>query len=229
MTVKRKREEGAMTAAERVFDMRAAMSAQGYAAFLVPSEDAHMSEYVAACDERRAFISGFDGSAGMVVVTQDKALCWTDGRYFVQAEAQLDSDVFTLMKMNEDPCFEFWLADNLPDSSVVAVDGKTMSVAVFERLRSVFCTRAKGNVVSLVALPTDASNLVDSVWGDSRPAAPTSSIFVHPLKYAGVSTEEKLAAVRDAMKKENVSHHIVTGLDEVAWLLNLRGSDVEYK
>lgn len=225
--VKRKRDaEKVLTAAEKVDAVRVLMRKHGYSAFIVPSEDAHMSEYVATCDCRRAFISSFDGSAGIVVITLEKALCWTDGRYFVQAQAQLDPDVFTMMRMHEDPNVDSWLSVNMPDGAVIGVDGLTFSVASYERLETALA--GHDNSVTLEPLPMNVPNLVDQVWGDDRPPPPSSLVKVHPIEFAGQSVSEKLAAVRSAMRGKSVTHLIVSGLDEVAWLLNLRGSDVEY-
>jgi Xaa-Pro aminopeptidase len=225
--IKRKRDAAAMPAAERLAALRVRMAALGYDAFIVPSEDAHMSEYVAACDERRAFLSGFDGSAGTVVVTRDAALCWTDGRYFVQARAQLDPACFRMMRMHEDVNVDQWLAENMPMGSVVAVDGATVSVGAFERMETCLTGRAAPGV-KLIALPPGVPNPVDDVWADQRPPAPASNVFVHRLEFAGQSVEEKLALTRSAMCSKDVTHIVITGLDEVAWLFNLRGSDVEY-
>lgn len=225
--MKRKREEDGMSAPERLTALRSRMLELNYEAFIVPSEDAHMSEYVATCDERRAFISDFDGSAGIVVVTAKEALCWTDGRYYVQAQAQLDSTCFKMMRMHEDPPVEQWLASEMPEGAVIAVDGATISVGAFERMRSCLSLRGRPGV-SLTALPDTVPNLVDEVWGAQRPPKPSSSVYEHPVKYAGQSAEEKLASVRASMRSKSVTHLIVAGLDEVAWLLNLRGSDVDY-
>lgn len=226
--VKRKRDlEKPMTAAEKVAAVRASMREHGYTAFIVPSEDAHMSEYVAACDFRRAFISSFDGSAGVVVITLEKALCWTDGRYFVQAQAQLDPDVFTMMRMHEDPSVDSWLASNMPDGAVIGVDGMTFSVGSYERLESALVAQSS-LAVTLQALPVNVSNFIDQVWGEDRPPPPSAAVTVHDIKYAGQSVSDKLETVREAMRGKNATHLVVAGLDEVAWLLNLRGSDVEY-
>lgn len=225
--VKRKRDaEKVMTAAEKVNAVRTLMRELGYSAFIVPSEDAHMSEYVAACDCRRAFISSFDGSAGIVVITLDEALCWTDGRYFVQAQAQLDEDVFTMMRMHEDPNVDSWLAVNMPNGAVIGVDGLTFSVGSYERLESALAVH--NSSVTLQPLPMTVPNLVDQVWNEDRPPPPSSAVKVHAIEYAGQSVSDKLDAVRSAMRNKSATHLIVSGLDEVAWLLNLRGSDVEY-
>lgn len=196
-------------------------------AYIIPSEDAHMSEYVAACDERRAFMTSFTGSAGTALVTNDAAYCWTDGRYFVQAAKQLDSSVFTMMKTHEDKPIEEWIATNLPKSSVVGVDGRTISVGAMKRFRNSLAT-SNPRMISLMCMPADTPNLVDIVWGAARPAIPASTIFAHDTCYAGAPVTAKLADTRAKMAERDVTLLIVTALDQVAWLLNLRASDIEF-
>lgn len=204
------------------------MTKHGLDAFVVPSEDAHLSEYVAACDQRRAFLTSFTGSAGTALVTADAAYCWTDGRYFVQATKQLDSTVFKMMRSHEDPGVEHWVAAHMKPGSKVGIDGMTVSINGMKRFRNALDVSASDNPITVVSLPKDVPNLVDQIWASARPAVPASKIVVHPLKYAGVSTKEKLTKVRSAMREKGASMLIVTGLDEVAWLLNLRGGDVDY-
>lgn len=225
--MKRKRESDTMSASEKLAALRSLMQAHMCDVFIVPSEDAHMSEYVAACDERRAYLSGFDGSAGTVVVTQSEALCWTDGRYFVQAQSQLDPTCFKMMRLHEDVGIDQWLSEHVPEGSVIVVDATTISVSAFERMRECLSSRAASNV-TLATLPSDVGNFVDTVWGDSRPSTPSSNVFCHPLKYAGKSTAEKLENIRTHMECKHVDVLVITALDEIAWLFNLRGSDVEY-
>lgn len=196
-------------------------------AYIVPSEDAHMSEYVAACDERRAFLTGFTGSAGIALITHDAAYVWTDGRYFVQASLELDSSVFNMMRWYEDPPLEEWAASNLPNLSVVAVDARTVSVSSVKRIRAAFASAAP-RVISLLPMPPSAPNLVDAIWASARPACPAAPIRVHDVRFAGVNAFDKLREVRDRMVERSATVLIVTGLDEVAWLLNMRGSDVDF-
>lgn len=234
-TIKRRREEmspaggsavAAMSADRRVARMRELLRERGLTAYLVPSEDAHMSEYVAECDRRRHFLTGFTGSAGIALITLTGAYCWTDGRYFVQAAAELDSNVFSLMRMHEDPPVEEWAAANLKFGSVIGVDSSTVSIASMERLKSALKSAGSDRVFIKAMPPSD--NLVDLVWGDMRPVPPRSNVFVHDVKYAGVSASNKLENVRSAMKERDAAVHIISGLDEVAWLFNLRASDVSY-
>lgn len=213
---------------QRVRALRQYMKTHNFTAYVVPSEDAHMSEYVAKCDQRRAFISGFTGSAGTALITMNEAYCWTDGRYFVQAANELDRNVFTLMKLHEDPPIEEWIPDNLPTNSVVGIDATTISINAIKSFTNAISTHTKTHGISLRTLYGVGTNLVDLVWGESRPPTPRSNIFVHPLQFAGASVKSKLATVRARMLEKEVAMLVVTALDEIAWLLNLRAADVDY-
>lgn len=143
---------------------------------------------MAESDQRRHFISGFTGSAGFAVVTQQEALLWTDGRYFLQAEKELDPKVWKLMRMLEDKSLEDWLVDCfIPESPQtvrnIGMDGRFISIASFRRLEKVLQEKCPDNA-SLVLLPTGMENLVDKVWGDSKPSIPKSRVFLHSEEFA---------------------------------------------
>ncbi|KAL6771533.1 hypothetical protein ACKKBG_A26750 [Auxenochlorella protothecoides x Auxenochlorella symbiontica] len=199
-----------------------AQDGEGVAAFIIPTEDAHMGEYPPDCDARRVFVTGFTGSAGTAVVTSDAALLWTDGRYFLQAESQLESG-WTLMKHGTPGCpeIEDWLAENVPEGSAVGYDPWLHTVAAAEKLEAAL-TEGGRRLVPL------SPNPVDQVWGRARPAAPAAPVAPHALEWAGVAAAEKLADLRRAMAALRASALLVTALDEVAWLLNLRGGDVAH-
>ncbi|KAG6545323.1 hypothetical protein Mapa_013172 [Marchantia paleacea] len=188
-------------------------------ALVVPSEDYHQSEYTADSDKRRQFVSGFTGSAGVAVITSTEALLWTDGRYFLQATQEL-SDRWKLMRIGEDPSLEQWLADNLDKNAHVGVDPWCISVDTANRWEQAIAKQSQ-KVVPL------KHNLVDAIW-ESRPSATIVPVTVHPLEYTGRSATEKIAELRANLLKENASAIIVSTLDEVAWLYNLRGGDVLY-
>ncbi|XP_052625345.1 aminopeptidase P1 isoform X1 [Lactuca sativa] len=188
-------------------------------ALVVPSEDYHQSEYVSARDKRRAFVSGFTGSAGLALVTTNEALLWTDGRYFLQAEQQL-SNQWRLMRMGEDPAVDSWISTNLPQDSAIGIDFWCISVETAQKWRSLFAK----NQQKLV--PT-TKNLVDEVWKD-QPQAEMNPVHVHPLKFSGRSVSDKLKDLRDNLRKEKTRGIIITTLDEVVWLYNVRGGDVSY-
>ena len=210
------------------------LSAHSLTGLLVPSADAHQSEYVAACDLRRAFISGFTGSAGTALVLNPAAVSssptppslsthklWTDGRYFLQASQQLSGE-WELMRQGLPGAvkMEDWILREMPEGSRLGLDASTMSVAGFKALRDA----CKGRVE---IVPTE-QNLVDLVWGSERPPLPSAPVIVHGEEWAGESIGSKVSKVRAKLKDSKCSALVVTALDEVAWLLNLRGSDVEY-
>ncbi|XP_046489533.1 xaa-Pro aminopeptidase ApepP isoform X2 [Neodiprion pinetum] len=197
---------------------------KGIDAYIVGSEDSHQSEYLAPKDQRRSFISGFSGSAGMAIITQDQALLWTDGRYFAQATKELDPpEAWTLMKegVAGTPTQGSWLASNLSANSNVAVDPNLISNMAWSAINASLV--AAGH--SFLALE---KNFVDLVWGPDKPGMPSNKIVAQPLKYTGKTAGEKVGLCRKAMREESVTTLVVTALDEVAYLLNWRGSDIHY-
>ncbi|CAM8918820.1 unnamed protein product [Rhodiola kirilowii] len=188
-------------------------------ALVVPSEDYHQSEYVSSRDKRRAFVSGFTGSAGLALVTMNEALLWTDGRYFLQATQQL-SKQWKLMRIGEDPAVDIWMADNLPEGATIGVDQWCVSVDTAKTWERAF-SRKKQKLIHT------SKNLVDEIWSD-RPPASINPVIIHPIEFAGKSVTEKLKDLRGKLTQENARGIIVTTLDEVAWLYNVRGSDVSY-
>ncbi|EOD33115.1 hypothetical protein EMIHUDRAFT_63427 [Emiliania huxleyi CCMP1516] len=203
---------------------RKAMADAGVAAFVVPSGDAHLSEYTHPAYDRRAFLSGFTGSAGTAVVTADAALLWTDGRYFLQAEQELSPE-WTLMRAGQPgvPSLESWLASNLPDASAVGIDASVHSVDEANTLRSALDAAQSG----LRLEPLSPPNLVDSIW-TGRPPPPLGKARLLPLSVAGASAEEKLAAAGEDLDKAKADALVLGSLDEVCWLLNVRGADVPH-
>ncbi|KAF5288586.1 hypothetical protein FQA39_LY15365 [Lamprigera yunnana] len=190
-------------------------------AYIVPSTDAHNSEYPAENDKRRAFISGFTGSAGTAIITHQHACMWTDGRYYLQASQEMDSN-WTLMKegLSTTPSLELWLIKNLPPSSFVGADPKVMSHNTWTNLQKQLETN--GHKLSAVE-----TNLIDVIWTNKNPSI-NNPIRPLELKFSGKSISEKLADVLLQMKDKNASILVLSALDEIAWFLNLRGSDVEF-
>lgn len=190
-------------------------------AYIVPSGDAHQSEYIAPCDCRREFICGFDGSAGTAIVTEQDAAMWTDGRYFLQAAQQMDTN-WTLMKMGlkDTPTPEDWLVSVLPESSKVGVDPFIIPADQWKRMSKVL--KSAGH-----ALVPVHDNLINVIWAD-RPPRPCKPLMTLGLNYTGISWKDKITALRVKMAERKAVWFVVTALDEVAWLFNLRGSDVEY-
>ncbi|CEP17177.1 hypothetical protein [Parasitella parasitica] len=194
-------------------------------AFLIPSEDAHQSEYGADCDQRRQWISGFTGSAGFAVVSNQEAALFTDGRYFLQASEQLDEN-WILMKQGLPgvPTWQEYLVSKLPPGSRIGLDAALTTVADAQDLRERLST------VDSVLVPVER-NLVDIAWGDERPSTPHDKVFVHSVEFAaqilGETHQDKLSKVVQHLKEKDRFGIIVSALDEVAWLFNLRGSDVD--
>ena len=204
---------------ERVEKLRALMAQKNIDAYVIPTDDFHGSEDVGAYFRCRAYISGFTGSAGTVIVTKDKAGLWTDGRYFLQGAAQLAGSGIDLYKMGEPgvPTMEEFLAEELADGAALGFDGRTMTYAAADRLAK---TLAEKNVK--VAYEDD---LVGMIWQD-RPPLSENPAWLLAAEYAGESRESKIARIRDDMKNKSVDVFVLTSLDDIAWLLNLRGNDV---
>ena len=191
-------------------------------AYLIPSTDPHQNEYVPEFWQRRKFISDFTGSAGEVVVTNTKAGLWTDSRYFIQAEQQLDAQVFTLFKagLPDVPTINDWLLKELKPGQILGVDPRVISLDSFKNMET---TLAKGKI-KIKCIP---KNLVDAVWED-RPAPSHNLIMVHEEKYTGESVTSKLKRLREKMAGEHAEAHVITRLDSISWLFNIRGSDIKY-
>ncbi|KAG8707278.1 hypothetical protein FRC09_001925 [Ceratobasidium sp. 395] len=206
---------------ERLVALRALMSENQVDAYVVVSEDQHSSEYLAKCDTRRAFISGFDGSAGCAIVTTKQAHLFTDGRYFLQAEQQLDSN-WTLMKQGLPgvPTWQEFLAKKLPKGTKIGIDPTLISVSDATSLKTSLTPRSS----SLVPI---ARNLVDAIW-TSRPSRPAHPIHPLGLEYAGAPASEKLATLRAKIARAGAAGVVVSLLDEVAWLVGMRGGDIEF-
>ncbi len=201
--------------------LRAAMQAARVQACLVPSADPHLSEYLPDYWQVRPWLTGFSGSVGTVVVTHDFAGLWVDSRYWVQAEAELVGTGITLMKIGvaSDPAHANWLAAQLAEGATVAVDGRALGLAARDALLELLTPRG-------IALKLDL-DLPGQCWPE-RPALPTAAVRDLPLEIAGTSRQDKLARVREAMLEKGAQWHLLSTLDDIAWLLNLRGSDVSF-
>ncbi len=209
-----------MQIVSRLNELRTLMKKKNIAAYIIPSADPHQSEYVAPRWKARAWISGFTGSAGTVVVTMKKAGLWTDGRYFVQAEAQLEGSTITLFKdgLPETPSYTDWINSELKKGEIGSFDASVMSINSVESLKGAFAQ--KGIKVA------SSEDLIDKIWKD-RPAFPSGKGFIHPVKYAGLGRKEKFENIRNEMEKKGVDYHLFASLDDLAWIFNIRGNDVE--
>ena len=189
-------------------------------ALLIPSEDAHQSEYTSECDKRRAFICGFKGSAGYAIVTLTQAALWTDGRYFAQAEKELEKG-WTLMRQGDRnvPTKSEWLNSVLHAHSKIGID---LTLESYDQI-----TKLKQNLNPSYIIFETKENLIDKIWKD-RPKREMNPIFVFPTEYSGKSTTEKILDVQSHLIRHNQDYLVLSALDEVAWFLNLRGSDIPY-
>ena len=211
---------------KEIVALRKLMASDGIDAYYVPSGDFHGSEYVNAFFRTRAFLSGFTGSAGDLLVTAEGAWLWTDGRYFLQAETQLAGTGVELMRMAEPgvPTIEEFLAELVKKADkkyVIGFDGRVVPAAFGLALEEMF-----GGAEWNVSFSTD-KDLVDKIW-TSRPELKPSEIWDFPVSSAGLDTTDKLAAVRKEMKEQGADYLLITDLMESAWLFNLRAADILY-
>ena len=206
---------------ERLARLRAEMKKRNIAVYVVPTADYHESEYVGEHFKARKYITGFTGSAGTAVVTMEEAGLWTDGRYFLQAAAQLEGTTVTLFRMGEEgvPTIPEYLSSVLKAGDVLGFDGRVINAALGEQFAAL-AEKAGGSVYA-------EEDLVGLIWED-RPPLPDKKVWVLPAEYAGKSAADKIADVRAAMEKEGADVHLLTSLYDIAWLLNIRGRDIDY-
>lgn len=204
---------------ERVKKLRDLMKDRGIDVYIVNTADPHQSEYVADHYKGRVWISGFTGSAGTVVITQEEAILWTDGRYFIQAERELEGSEYKLFKIAIPgfPTYTEWLKDNLKDGDVLGFDSRVFPQSSVENLEKEF----KEKDIKFV----DEYDLVGEIWED-RPKLPNGKVFIHQLKYTGKTGKEKIEEIRCEMKKHNADYFLIASLDDIAWTYNIRGKDV---
>lgn len=206
---------------ERLTALREQMKERGIQYYVIPSADFHQSEYVGDYFKARAFISGFTGSAGTVLVTEETALLWTDGRYFLQAGKELEGTSYELMRMGEEgvPTIEEYLEQQMKTGESIGFDGRVISLDQGNRFAEIAeekqgCTRYN-------------LDLIDCIW-EERPAMSEEKAYLLEDTYAGESVAEKLSRVRTKMSERGANVHILTSLDDICWLFNLRGHDIAY-
>ncbi|MFD2245426.1 aminopeptidase P family protein [Pontibacter ruber] len=209
-----------MSYKERLAGIRQQMKEQGVSAYIIPSADPHISEYLPDRYKCIYFASGFTGSAGTLVITEDFAGLWTDARYFVQAEEQLAGSGFELVKLQVQHAPEYigWLAERLDKGAVVAYDAKLISVGLAQLLEQQLAPLG-------IELATDRDYL-DPIW-EGRPELPTAPAYLIGEEITGKATTAKLEDLRAALKKYRADYHLISSLDDMAWLFNMRGSDVK--
>lgn len=205
-----------MTIQNRLADIRTHMKEHNLDAVVIDSADPHMSEYLPEHWQGRAWASGFTGSVGQLVVLKDSAYLWTDSRYWLQADSQLNGTTIELKKMGKDERYSDFLMKSLTKGSTVAIDGDVVSVDEFDRLKSAF--------QDTIAL--HLTDVLSDIWQD-RPALPNAKIYAHNAKFIDTCTSDKLAQVKTKMADLGADNHLISSLDDIAWLTNLRGSDVK--
>ena len=205
---------------DRLQALRAEMKKRGIDIYVIPTADFHESEYVGEYFKARAYITGFSGSAGTAVVTMTEAGLWTDGRYFVQAERQLEGTGVTLFRMAEEgvPTIEEYIAKELPERGCLGFDGRVVNTANGKKFQQIV-TDKKGSIQV-------EEDLVGLIWTD-RPALAKTTPYILEEKYTGKSVGQKLADVREKMAEAGTDTHILTCLYDIAWLLNIRGNDID--
>ena len=204
---------------DRLKELRKKMKEKNISAYIIPTSDPHQSEYIADSFRTREFISGFTGSAGTVVVTLDKAGLWTDGRYFIQAAKELEDTGIDLYKMglSETQSINDFIKENTKENDIIGVNGETYSYFNYLNLKE---NIGKRNI-------DIDENLVEEIW-INRPLEPNGEIFLHDINYTGLSAKDKLEKVRKKMKEKNIDSYFISSLDDICYLLNIRGSDIDY-
>lgn len=207
--------------AQRLIQVRKKMVDEHIDAWVIHGSDPHGSEYVASCWETRAWISGFTGSAGTVVITQDHAMLWVDSRYYIQGAQQIEGTSYTLQKQGAPQVLDpvDWLVEHLSYNATVGVVGEYLSIALARSIRSE-CAKKQ---ITLVY----TEDWFDLFWED-RPAVPCNPVYAQDLAIAGISAQSKIDQIRKILKNKGCSHTLVSSLDDIAWILNLRGSDITY-
>lgn len=205
---------------ERLAALRKEMAKRNISIYVVPTADFHESEYVGEYFKARKFITGFTGSAGTAVITMEEAGLWTDGRYFVQAEKQLQGSTVTLYRMGEEgvPTVNEFIEQKLKEGGTIGFDGRVVNTRWGLQLKEI--AKKKNGALYV------EEDLMDLIWKD-RPALAKTPMFILEEKYSGKSTKTKLEELRAAMEKEGADTHILTSLYDIAWLLNVRGNDIE--
>ena len=209
------------TVKERVLKLRSVMKEEGMDVYVLPSADNHQSEYVGEFFKARAYVTGFTGSAGTAVITKEEACLWTDGRYFLQAEQQLEGSGIKLFKMGNPgvPTVLEYIEAEMPNNGKLGFDGRLMAMQEGED----FVSRLAQKNASVEY----AYDLLDRVW-EGRPKLANETVFLLEEKYSGESRLSKLCKVRGTMKDLGANYHVITTLDDIAWLLNIRGNDIMY-
>ncbi|WP_105619232.1 aminopeptidase P family protein [Vallitalea okinawensis] len=211
-----------MQAKERVRTLQKIMREKGMDVYIIPSSDSHQSEYVADYFKSRQFISGFTGSAGTVIVSLEHGNgLWTDGRYFIQAEEEIKGSSIDLFKMGEEgvPTINQWLKKNLADGATIGFDGRLFSANYVTKMKKELKNKDFNYQIN--------DDLIDLIWID-RPAMPAEKVIEHDLKFAGKQSRDKIKEIRELMVEEDADTYVIGSLDDIVWLCNIRGNDMQY-
>lgn len=204
---------------EKLAQLRKLMQDNNLTAYYINTADPHQSEYLAEHYQIRSWLTGFSGSAGYAIVTQESALLWTDGRYFIQAAKQIADSEFEMVKMATPgyPTIEEWLSKNLKEKNSLGMNGELVSQSFYEKLQNLL--EAKG-----IKLRSNFC-LVEDLWED-RPTKPQTPLFVHPVQFTGKTTAEKVNEIQQKLSDNNVAAALYASLEDICWLYNIRGNDI---
>ena len=210
-----------MKVQDKLCALRELMQREGLAAYIVPSTDPHASEYMASHWTEVCWLTSFTGEAGTALVTLDKALLWTDSRYYLQAGIQLEGTTVSLMRESDIDCpkIEQWLCDNLESGQTVGVNPEMWSVDNYKKL---------SDKLGEAGIGLKSVDLIRPLWTDARPPIPTDTFYEFHTRFAGESVHSKLTRMRSKLRDKHADAMVISALDEIAWLLNIRGNDVEY-
>jgi len=210
-----------MLVSERITKLQSLLEENKIDIYIIPTADFHNSEYVHSYFKEREFMSGFTGSAGTLIVTKTQAGLWTDGRYFIQAENQLKDSGIELYRMGEEgvSSIEEFIGDNLSIKGVLAVDGRMITAHEGKKWQEI-CANKQATL-------NDSVQLINEIW-DNRPEYPSGKVFILEEKWCGEDRNSKLSKIRKFMKEVNAEAHLLASLDDIAWLLNIRGNDIPY-
>ena len=210
-----------MRVEERIAKLREQMKERGMDVYIVPTADFHQSEYVGEHFKARKFMTGFSGSAGTAVFTMTEARLWVDGRYFIQAAAQIEGTSIEMMKMGKPgvPTIDEYLKEAIPENGTLGFDGRVVAMGNGRRYEEIVAEK-NGKIVY-------AYDLVGEIWED-RPELSKEPVFTLEEKYTGESTASKLKRIREKMAENGATVHVLTTLDDICWTLNIRGNDIEF-
>jgi Xaa-Pro aminopeptidase len=197
------------------------MTNQGLGAYIIPASDPHQNEYIPPCWQYRSWLSGFTGSAGTIVITSEVVGLWTDSRYFIQAEKQILGSGIELFKLKTPHTPEHipWLASNLPANSKIGIDDRFFSIGMVQYMKETLISAGHELITGI--------DLLSTLWID-QPSMPTNPVFIHEMEFAGLSRKDKINRVVEELRRTGADHLLITTLDDIAWLLNLRGHDISF-